>query len=389
MAEENHGLNNADTTNTDTANKEKDKKSKSADLSGDCSKNEVTQYILEVEAKDICFETFVNGEPSLASPFSTEFFSGKLSASINDQLHIGRNTIDAMTTMACPTSSLKLTVYCADKAQFRYEWPNAEQPVYSLPARIPEEANILTIPKKTVLKMKINLKERLAGLKKSFWKPSVKSGDGGLTDSKYGGIPYIAKGEPWPACRSCSAPLQFFLQLNLSELTSTLGWPFGTGLLQLFVCVSRQPGCYNAPFVRVVQPVVSSEDSKSQEKIRLPDTGVKIKPKKIVKWKEGSEYPDFYTMLNILGIDSSSDLTASLEKYREKYPAQGDKLCGWRFMLQMGEEPECPICGKRMPLLFQLFSDINVEYMFGDGGAMYVFQCEEHREQVDAYWECN
>src|SRR5258708_2029260 len=94
------------------------------------------------------------------------------------------------------------------------------------------------------------------------WKPVVEDGDGPATASKFSGSPWITPDSPWPECGHCKKPLQFFLQLNLSDLPEELGQRFGTGLLQLFYCTRDECQGYGGwePFaddlsrVRLVHP---------------------------------------------------------------------------------------------------------------------------------------
>ena len=36
-------------------------------------------------------------------------------------------------------------------------------------------------------------------------------------ESKFGGVPYIAKGEAWPVCARCTKPMTFICQFDLAE----------------------------------------------------------------------------------------------------------------------------------------------------------------------------
>src|SRR5438477_12338133 len=53
------------------------------------------------------------------------------------------------------------------------------------------------------------------------WKPITRPGDGGQL-SRFGGSPTLAAGEQWPACRECSEPLQFFLQVELARCPAAI-----------------------------------------------------------------------------------------------------------------------------------------------------------------------
>jgi hypothetical protein len=65
-----------------------------------------------------------------------------------------------------------------------------------------------------------------------------------------------------------------------------------------------------------------------------------------------------------------------------------DKLAGWPAWIQNVEYPNCPRCGRRMVLVFQVDSEDNVPFMFGDAGCGHVTQCPEHKEVVAFAWAC-
>jgi hypothetical protein len=60
----------------------------------------------------------------------------------------------------------------------------------------------------------------------------------------------------------------------------------------------------------------------------------------------------------------------------------GDKLGGWPYWVQGIEYPCCPRCGAEMGLVFQLDSDDNLPYGFGDAGCGHITQCAEHKDVV-------
>jgi hypothetical protein len=67
--------------------------------------------------------------------------------------------------------------------------------------------------------------------------------DDALQASKFGGTPWLASNEPWPACNGCSQPLRFVLQLAVSDVPESARWALRSDLLQLFLCDSKgRPG---------------------------------------------------------------------------------------------------------------------------------------------------
>ena len=66
----------------------------------------------------------------------------------------------------------------------------------------------------------------------------------------------------------------------------------------------------------------------------------------------------------------------------------GDKLAGWPAWVQGVEYPSCALCGSRMLQLFQVDSEDNIPFMFGDVGCGNITQCPEHKEIVAFGWAC-
>jgi uncharacterized protein YwqG len=91
--------------------------------------------------------------------------------------------------------------------------------------------------------------------------------------------------------------------------------------------------------------------------------------------------------LNELGINLSDDEFERLYEL-EIEPKSGDKLAGWPLWIQGVEYPSCPICQAEMSLVFQIDSEDNVPYMFGDVGCGHITQCREHKEQLAFAWAC-
>src|SRR4051794_2507972 len=81
---------------------------------------------------------------------------------------------------------------------------------------------------------------KLRELMRTAWLPVTEEGDGPVTGSKFSGTSYLAPGESWPTCPRCGAPMALFLQLDLEALPEELGGELGSGLLQMFYCVSRR-----------------------------------------------------------------------------------------------------------------------------------------------------
>jgi uncharacterized protein YwqG len=248
----------------------------------------------------------------------------------------------------------------------------------------------------------------LAKHRRPAWKPVVEDGDGPATVSKFCGIPWISPDAPWPDCGHCKKPLQLFLQLDLGDLPEELGRRFGTGLLQLFYCTRGECQGYGGwePFaddlsrVRVVQPHgPGRKTSLSLQEGNFP-------AKRIVGWERFIDLPKPEEHRE-LGLKYTYDFKAGTVKVEcpelglvfENLPSRGlaeqignsklgDKLAGWPAWIQNVEYPDCPRCGRRMVLVFQVDSEDNVPFMFGDAGCGHVTQCPEHKEAAAFGWAC-
>jgi uncharacterized protein YwqG len=248
------------------------------------------------------------------------------------------------------------------------------------------------------------------------WKPLVKRGAGKPTSSRFGGIPWLAEDEKWPTCGRCGGFMRFFMQLDLDRLPKSLRGQFGTGLLQVFFCLADN--CINGqsgadPFsrcrlLRVVKPKGSGATvipplfhddyySGGDEPDPKP-----FPARQITGWKQFDDYPALAEMEELgLKFGDGTDLVTcdrprfklatTIEEYcRLQHCAQGEKLAGWPGWANVTVDyPRCPRCKKRMDkVLFQIGSDDNIPYMFGDDGQGHIVQCPNHRDVLAFPWTC-
>ena len=226
-------------------------------------------------------------------------------------------------------------------------------------------------------------------VRRSCWIPVVEKGDGGPTASKFSGIPYFSSGEEWPICPNCNNPIQLFLQLNSDELPEECRDLWGDALLQFFYCTNTSPMCdvdcqAFYPFARSTVLRVVPVKGESSWKLGDPVAG-SFPPKRIVGWRRKTDYPN-WEELKESGIELPED---QLEKLAETYPHGGEKLLGWPLWVQGIEYPNCPKCVRRMQLLFQIDSEQNIPYMFGDVGCGHISQCPVHRTELAFGWACS
>lgn len=252
--------------------------------------------------------------------------------------------------------------------------------------------------------------------RRTAWRPITEPGESPLALSKFSGTPWVSEGEDWPRCKNCGKPITLFLQLDLDGLPEELGNRFGSGLLQFFYCTSLQPECEqecdgwshfsDAHLIRIVQ-----SDGQPRSDL-LPGSGPSLPARTIVGWESFEDYPDGVEFEDLglvirlggfngvgfehFGIEcpevglSASRLPASYRDEPGPFDrcATGDKLAGWPSWVQGVESPSCPECGRRMTLVFQLDSNCNLDFMFGDVGRGHITQCPNHPDVLAFGWAC-
>ena len=238
--------------------------------------------------------------------------------------------------------------------------------------------------------MSINIHPAVKSFGRSAWKPIVENGDGPLSASKFAGLAFVKPDEEYPLCQNCGKPLQLFVQLDLDTLPEQLREEFGRGLLQLFYCVSEKPLCEVEcsaffPFAKsVVTRIIPPETTATA--VERPSFEGAFPPKLIIGWEEMEDFPGG-DEAESLGIELDEDEMDAL--CESGYPLAGDKLAGYPMWVQGIEYPDCPVCGEEMRLLFQIDSEDNLPFMFGDIGCGHITQCKTHREQVAFGWACS
>lgn len=236
----------------------------------------------------------------------------------------------------------------------------------------------------------IALQERLSAHRRRAWCPETVDGDGAPDGSKFSGGPALCPGEEWPRCGNCGAPLQLFVQLNARDLPAEAAERLAGGVLQLFYCTSTEPACEadceawsprsSSTLVRLLAP------AEVDAGCAVPMPPGMFPPKRIVSWSPVDDYPDAEELeeMGVALTDAEADLL-----YGTGVPRTGDKLLGWPAWVQSVEYPECPDCGGRMEMIFQLESEDNVPFMFGDAGTGHVTQCPHHPRQLAFGWACS
>lgn len=236
------------------------------------------------------------------------------------------------------------------------------------------------------------LRAEITALGRTTWIPVVDDSDGGLTDSKFGGRPWLGEDEDWPTCPNCEQPMQHFVQLNLAQLPEAERERLGDkGLIQLFYCTSYDPLCEDEceayfPFAEsVVARFVETPSPTANETAEGPEDA--FEAKRIVEWQPREDLP---SVDEIWEIREDLELTEEEEDYLfdHEMTAAGDKLGGWPYWIQNVEYPSCSECGETMEFVLQIDSEINVPKMFGDSGAGHLSRCPNHPDVLAFAWAC-
>jgi hypothetical protein len=147
-------------------------------------------------------------------------------------------------------------------------------------------------------------------------------------------------GESWPVCKSCNAPLQLVVQLDLAALPEAIT-PEPRGLVQLFICTE---GCdttnENAPGVLAE---LLRTDALVDVTISSPASHQIVAPGHIINWRPIDEEPGSEDRER-LGLAHDEDAPG---------PLRADKLGGWPAWEQGADWP-LDDDGSPMTLLFQI-----------------------------------
>ena len=89
-------------------------------------------------------------------------------------------------------------------------------------------------------------------------------------------------------------------------------------------------------------------------------------------------------------IDLGLYLKGGEEPFLDSFPCvPGDKLGGWPFWIQVAEYHHCRRCRTLMTtVLFQLESEHNLSYWFGQAGIGWILQCPKDKDVMTFTWQC-
>lgn len=229
--------------------------------------------------------------------------------------------------------------------------------------------------------------KQLNQFKRTAYVPEVINSQPHFTaESKMGGYPYLRHQDDWPRCSHCKNHLQLFLQLDLNSLPVEKD----KGLLQLFYCTNVEKECESElemffPFsggvvCRIILP--KGESAKIQ-----PQLNPIFTEKVIMGWEEVDDYPHFYEY-DDLGIEVDDDTLELIEEREDFTTIAGDKLFGWPLWVQDVEYPNDRKTSRQMDMVFQIDSEHNLPYMFGDSGIGHLTQSKDNKEELAFAWAC-
>lgn len=277
----------------------------------------------------------------------------------------------------------------------------------------------MTIHFKLIIKgqMDEKLQEILTALKpwatkhsRKAYKPIVKSTDDMTHHSRFGGTPLLTPETEWPMCGFCEQPMHMFLQLDLATLP-VQDLPWDSGLLQFFYCIDWENECNDYEAFSDCHTIRIIKDTENLSIQDIPNFKQKFPAKQITGWTEFLDYPR-YDEPDVSGLtldfDSEWQGTIKLhldetkivefdkldeefiEEIFETIEAKNqDKLAGWPHWIQGVEYPNCPICKQPMDYFFQIDSEDNIPYMFGDVGCGHITFCRQHPDVLAFQWACS
>lgn len=167
--------------------------------------------------------------------------------------------------------------------------------------------------------------------------------------------------------------------------------------MQLFFCRNEKANCSDSgPRSHLVRMVrVSKAPPPKPPKKKIEGS---FSPKCIEGWKDFGEMPRWVE----LGDSTSKSMGRKLAALGFEYfdgdddvgegpgvsPQLGDKLLGWPCWIDK-PEMQCSMrgCKSKLQHVFQVDSEDNVPWMWGDSGTAWIFQCPTHHEVLMLEWQ--
>ncbi len=191
------------------------------------------------------------------------------------------------------------------------------------------------------------------------WVPIALRKPDAINATKFGGAAFIPEGTNWPECRHCKKPLKLALQLNMNELPcapvevrarSIESVPINS-TLQFFMCGDWE--------------CLIKDDMTASTLVRLID---QTKPA-----SKAAAPKDLFPVLVINSWTRTEEAPESDDG--ETGPIETDKLFGIPKWVQYPRQVVCDKCKQSMVYFFQIVSNKNLPFQFGDAGIGYIFMC--------------
>ena len=165
--------------------------------------------------------------------------------------------------------------------------------------------------------------------------------------------------------------MHLVVQLNSTELPDAVSTWTGPGIFQMFYCLSDCEGEVDgwAPYSSAHCARRIDLDADGAQ----ATAGRSVPARAIVGWIEAEDAPHYEERMTPNSTET---------------PREGDKLAGWPAWVQGAEYPSCRLCGAPMRVLFQVDSNDNLDWMWGDMGCAHLSVCLEHTDQLAFGWAC-
>lgn len=194
--------------------------------------------------------------------------------------------------------------------------------------------------------------------------------------SKFGGLPYLPAGEPWPRCGHCGESLRFLFQVLKSDLP-IVSFPPKSDLLALYGCVNEN--CSNRTGETADSSLWQFHKMKQRGAlIDAPPKGVDLLPNCAITFKEPED--DCY--------DPGHSASMTKRDKKKKFGDLGEnyasvKFGGYPTYWHEPIEPACA-CGKPMIFLFQTTPDGQRSNLTSP----FVNQSELFAGRLELWWHC-
>lgn len=218
-----------------------------------------------------------------------------------------------------------------------------------------------------------------------------------ITSTKFGGHPYAELDEDWPICGGCEEGLSFIFQCNLAECPHQKA----QGLFAFYYCHECSswgdipPEIEDAWLVRryeapAANKAVELEDA-SPDNARTKECSVKLEiVQSLPNWESINDLLPAAAELS--AKSNKEEPWAAYQKTVEELlggePEINSQIGGYPNWIQGAESIECEKCKTRMRLLGQIDSEEDAGLMWGDVGAVYLFECPKHADQIQMRLQC-